>query len=97
MRYGLFVQRATQLLGTIVKSEQYSGELEDEVRYQFSFFSFFFIICPFYVIVISSILSSNNILILMVDHSANIFILLFLFKTDFPHIRTIYPTARCST
>ena len=42
MRYGLFVQRATQLLGTIVKSEQYSGELEDDVRYQVSFFSFFF-------------------------------------------------------
>ena len=97
MRYGLFVQRATQLLGTIVKSEQYSGELEDEVCHQVSFFSFFFIICPFYVIVISSILSSNDILILIVDRNTNIFILLFLLNTDFPHIRTIYPTARCST
>ena len=32
MRHGLFVQRATQVLSTLVKADQYSGELDDQVR-----------------------------------------------------------------
>ena len=53
MRHGLFVQRATQVLGTIVKSEQYSGELEDQVSVAGNsifrvFVAFLFAFCTFY-------------------------------------------------